>query len=195
MQEVIIGIDLGTTHSAVGVVESGFPILLANEEGKRVIPSAVAYPGGQAEVGAKALRRRGVDPVITSIKRLMGRRPGEMEDFPVPLDQGERLTVMGHTPEEISAEILRELKRIAEWRLGHAIGKAVITVPAYFHDAQRAATKKAGELAGLEVVRILNEPTAAALAYGLDRLGEKSRVAVYDLGGGTKGNLMIMGKN
>lgn len=191
MSDMILGIDLGTTNSAVGVVDSGFPILLANEEGRRITPSAVwVGKDGDIEVGAKALRRRALEPdrVVTSVKRLMGRRMSELgEDFPVRVEAGAAglPQVLGKTPEAISAEILREMKRIAEWRLGVTVNKAVITVPAYFHDAQRAATKRAGELAGLEVVRILNEPTAAALAYGLDRLGEKSRVAVYDLGGGT----------
>jgi molecular chaperone DnaK len=191
MSDLILGIDLGTTNSAVGVVDSGFPILLANEDGRRITPSAVWIGAdGSVEVGAKALRRRALEPgrVITSIKRLMGRRTSEVEEnFPVPVTAGADglPRVLGKTPEEISAEILREMKRIAEWRMGVEITKAVITVPAYFHDAQRSATKRAGELAGLEVVRILNEPTAAALAYGLDKLGEKSRVAVYDLGGGT----------
>lgn len=191
MSEMILGIDLGTTNSAVGVVDSGFPILLANEDGHRITPSAVWIGrDGSIEVGAKALRRRALEPdrVVTSIKRLMGRRTREMvEDFPVAIDAGAdgQPRVLGKTPEEISAEILKEMKRIAEWRMGVEIHKAVITVPAYFHDAQRAATKRAGELAGLEVVRILNEPTAAALAYGLDKLGEKARVAIYDLGGGT----------
>ncbi len=191
MSEMILGIDLGTTNSAVGVVDSGFPILLANEDGRRITPSAVWIgEDGSIEVGAKALRRRVLEPgrVVTSVKRLMGRRMSEVEDdFPVKVETGvDGLPrVLGKTPEELSAEILREMKRVAEWRLGVVVTKAVITVPAYFHDAQRAATKRAGELAGLEVVRILNEPTAAALAYGLERLGEKSRVAVYDLGGGT----------
>ncbi len=191
MSEMILGIDLGTTNSAVGVVDSGFPILLANEDGRRITPSAVWIGvDGSTEVGAKALRRRALEPerVVTSIKRLMGRRIGEVEEnFPVTVTAGTDglLRVLGKTAEEISAEILREMKRIAEWRMGVKITKAVITVPAYFHDAQRSATKRAGELAGLEVVRILNEPTAAALAYGLDKLGEKARVAVYDLGGGT----------
>ncbi len=191
MSEMILGIDLGTTNSAVGVVDSGFPILLANEEGRRITPSAVWIGAdGSTEVGAKALRRRALEPerVVTSIKRLMGRRISEVEEnFPVTVTAGTDglLRVLGKTAEEISAEILREMKRIAEWRMGVTITKAVITVPAYFHDAQRSATKRAGELAGLEVVRILNEPTAAALAYGLDKLGEKARVAVYDLGGGT----------
>jgi molecular chaperone DnaK len=191
MNELILGIDLGTTNSAVGVVASGFPILLADEDGHRITPSAVWIgKDGRIEVGAKALRRRTLEPdrVVTSIKRLMGRRTHELvEDFPVTIQAGAdgQPWVLGKTPEEISAEILKEMKRIAEWRMGVEIRKAVITVPAYFHDAQRAATKRAGELAGLEVVRILNEPTAAALAYGLDKLGEKARVAIYDLGGGT----------
>jgi molecular chaperone DnaK len=191
MSDLILGIDLGTTNSAVGVVDSGFPILLANEDGRRITPSTVWIGAdGSIEVGAKALRRRALEPerVVTSIKRLMGRRTSEVEEnFPVPVTAGADglPRVLGMTPEQISAEILREMKRIAEWRMGAEITQAVITVPAYFHDAQRAATKRAGELAGLEVVRILNEPTAAALAYGLDKLGEKARVAVYDLGGGT----------
>ncbi len=191
MSDIILGIDLGTTNSAVGTVDSGFPILLANNDGKRITPSAVWIGRhGEIEVGSAALRRRTLEPdrVVTSIKRLMGRRSDEVEEhFPVPVETTTDglPRVLGKSPEEISAEILRELKRIAEWRMGVEITKAVITVPAYFHDAQRAATKRAGELAGLDVVRILNEPTAAALAYGLDKLGEHSRVAVYDLGGGT----------
>ena len=191
MSELILGIDLGTTNSAVGVVDSGFPILLANEDGRRITPSAVWLgKDGSVEAGAKALRRRTMEPerVVTSIKRLIGRRMNEVEEnFPVEVTSGADgfPRVLGQTPEEISAEILKEMKRIAEWRMGTEVRKAVITVPAYFHDAQRAATIRAGELAGLEVVRIVNEPTAAALAYGLDKLGDKARVAVYDLGGGT----------
>ncbi len=171
---MIVGIDLGTTHSAIGVVDSGFPILLADEEGKRIMPSVVWFgEDGSVEVGRKAQRRRTTDPmrVVSSVKRWMG------EDT--------ILENVGKSPEEVSAEILKELKRIAEWRIGAEVTKAVITVPAYFNDAQRAATKRAGELAGLEVARIINEPTAAALAYGLDKLKDKARVAVYDLGGGT----------
>jgi molecular chaperone DnaK len=197
--ELILGIDLGTTNSAVGAVESGFPILLADAEGKRITPSAVWFPvagdgagsGGAVEVGRKALRRRTAEPgrVVTSVKRLMGRRYGEEAEYCVPMERAADgsggVRVLGRSPEEVSAEILRELKGIAEMRLERTATKAVITVPAYFNDAQRAATKRAGELAGLEVVRILSEPTAAALAYGLDKLAEKSRVAVYDLGGGT----------
>ncbi|WP_411827751.1 Hsp70 family protein [Luteolibacter sp. AS25] len=175
---MILGIDLGTTHSAVGVVDSGFPILLADEDGKRIIPSAVWFgKNGEIEVGRKALRRRAVDPsrVVTSVKRWMGTE----ETTDVALGN------VGRSPEEVSSKILKELKRIAEWRIGAEVEKAVITVPAYFNDAQRAATKKAGELAGLDVVRMINEPTAAALSYGLDKMKERSRVAVYDLGGGT----------
>jgi molecular chaperone DnaK len=175
---MILGIDLGTTHSAVGVVDSGFPILLADEEGKRIMPSVVWFgKEGAVEVGRKAQRRRAADPmrVVSSVKRWMGEAA----------QQDAVLGNVGKSPEEVSAEILRELKRVAEWRLGKEVGKAVITVPAYFNDGQRAATKRAGELAGLEVVRIINEPTAAALAYGLDKLKDRARVAVYDLGGGT----------
>jgi molecular chaperone DnaK len=175
---MIVGIDLGTTHSAIGVVDSGFPILLADEEGKRIIPSVVWFgEDGSVEVGRKAQRRRTTDAmrVVSSVKRWMG---AEKVDDPV-------LVNVGKSPEEVSAEILKELKRIAEWRIGSDVSKAVITVPAYFNDGQRAATKRAGELAGLEVVRMINEPTAAALAYGLDKLKDKARVAVYDLGGGT----------
>ena len=175
---MIVGIDLGTTHSAIGVVDSGFPILLADEEGKRIIPSVVWFgEDGSVEVGRRAQRRRTTDAmrVVSSVKRWMG---AEKVDDTV-------LENIGKSPEEVSAEILKELKRIAEWRIGSEVSKAVITVPAYFNDGQRAATKRAGELAGLEVVRIINEPTAAALAYGLDKLKDKARVAVYDLGGGT----------
>ena len=191
MSDLVLGIDLGTTNSAVGVVDSGFPMLLADADGRRITPSAVWIGrDGNIEVGSKALRRRAVEPdrVVTSIKRLIGRRFGEIEEsFPHPIEKNSKdePTVLGKTPVEISAEILRELKRIAEWRMETTITKAVITVPAYFHDSQRADTKRAAELAGLEVLRIVNEPTAAALAYGLDKLGQHARVAVYDLGGGT----------
>ena len=169
-EELIIGIDLGTTNSTVGVVESGFPILLADPEGSRLTPSAVWFgESEEVEVGRTALRRRGLGGVITSVKRLMG--TGELS--------------LGRSPEEVSAEVLKQLKSIAEERLGQKVSKTVITVPAYFNEGQRGATQRAGELAGLEVVRLLSEPTAAALAYGLDKLGEDKRVVVYDLGGGT----------
>ncbi len=178
MNDPIVGIDLGTTNSAIGVVDSGFPLLLADEDGKRIMPSAVWIgEDGAVETGRKALRRRASDGgrVITSVKRLMGREP----------NASDRDYLLGKSAEEVSALILTELKRVAEWRMGKTLRKAVITVPAYFHDGQRQATKRAGELAGWEVVRIINEPTAAALSYGLDQLGERARVAVYDLGGGT----------
>jgi len=189
MSEVIVGIDLGTTQSAVGVMESGFPILLADESGSVLTPSVVWYgEDGRVEVGKKALRRSGVERVYASVKSLMGRRYDELdpqqqkgvtEEMKLETTSGEK------SPEEVSAEILKVLKTIATTRLETEVGKAVITVPAYFNDAQRAATKRAGELAGLEVVRIVSEPTAAALSYGLDRLKESARVAVFDLGGGT----------
>lgn len=194
MAEDIIGIDLGTTNSAVGVVESGFPILLADEAGKRIMPSAVWRGDDGWEVGAPAMRRRGSGAsVVTSVKRYMGRRYADCvgDEYCVPLveapDGGVMLELAGerYRPEELSAEILKRLKSVAEQQLGREVTKAVITVPAYFNDAQRNATKRAGELAGLEVVRIVSEPTAAALAYGLDKLGESARVAVYDFGGGT----------
>lgn len=168
-EDVIIGIDLGTTNSTVGVVDSGFPILLADREGYRLTPSAVWRDGETVEVGRSALRRRAMGGVVTSVKRLMGTTQ----------------QAGGRSPEEVSADILRTLREIAEFRLGLPVQKAVITVPAYFNEGQRAATKRAGELAGLEVVRLLSEPTAAALAYGLNKLEEAKKVAVYDLGGGT----------
>ncbi|MBB5038435.1 Hsp70 family protein [Prosthecobacter dejongeii] len=179
----ILGIDLGTTNSLVGVVDSGFPILLADEHGQRLTPSAVHFSqDGARTVGAPALRQRALDPqrTVTSVKRLIGRRAGEGGWQP-PYD----LRQLGVTPVEVSAEILRRLKAIAERALEQPVSRAVITVPAYFNDAQRNATKQAGELAGLTVERIVSEPTAAALAYGLDKLDERKKIAVYDLGGGT----------
>lgn len=180
---LILGIDLGTTNSLVGVVDSGFPILLANEEGQRLTPSAVNYAAdGSGIVGAAALRKRALDPkrTVTSVKRLIGRRSGE-GDWQPPY----QLSELGTTPVQVSAEILKQLKSIAERALEQTVHRAVITVPAYFNDAQRNATKQAGELAGLTVERIVSEPTAAALAYGLDKLSERQKIAVYDLGGGT----------
>ncbi|HEY8901458.1 MAG TPA: Hsp70 family protein [Chthoniobacterales bacterium] len=164
---MIVGIDLGTTNSLIGAMDAGFPILVADADGRRLTPSAVAITeAAEVVIGHDALALPGV---VTSIKRLMG-SSGRTH---------------GRTPEEISALILTELKLKAEAALGAEVREAVITVPAYFNDAQRAATKRAGELAGLEVRRLLAEPTAAALAYGLDKLEEHSKVAVYDLGGGT----------
>jgi molecular chaperone DnaK len=189
---MIAGIDLGTTNSLIGVYESGFPTLLADAEGKRLIPSVVYFPEkGIPVVGREGLRMQAFHPECTfsSVKRLIGRRFGEEGTQNLGGTVGSPVTLPIHgqnlTPEEVSSEILKKLKSFAEARLGAAVDRAVITVPAYFNDAQRAATRKAGELAGFTVERILSEPTAAALSYGLDRLQENAKVAVYDLGGGT----------
>jgi len=195
----IIGIDLGTTNSLVAAVESGIPMVIADAEGRRSTPSVVHYPapGKTPVVGDPAQRVRTLHPTRTiySAKRFMGRRGPDLSaeerrmaysvnvpgPGPVTFEvQGERFT-----PEDVSAEILRKLRSDADAFVGEPVTRAVITVPAYFNDAQRNATKRAGELAGFTVERIINEPTAAALAYGLDRLREKSKIAVYDLGGGT----------
>jgi len=192
---MIVGIDLGTTNSLIGVMEAGFPILLADRDGSRLTPSVVHFPAeGAPLVGAPARRIRALDPrnTVFSIKRFMGRRAGE-ETAGLPYSitgrpgAPVRVSIRGaeYSPEQISALILAHLKHRAEEVLETAVTRAVITVPAYFNDAQRSATKAAGELAGLAVERIINEPTAAALAYGLQRLGEKSKIAVYDFGGGT----------
>jgi molecular chaperone DnaK len=195
----IAGIDLGTTHSLVATVDSGIPYVIADSEGRRLTPSVVHFPGKGEEpvVGHAANRVRMVRPseTVYSVKRFMGRRGSELEaddlkvTFPVQRNTGGPVTIPIHgrayTPEEVSAAILKKLKQDAERCLGEPVSRAVITVPAYFNDAQRNATKKAGELAGFTVERIVNEPTAAALAYGLDKLQEHSRIAVYDLGGGT----------
>ncbi len=181
--DYILGIDLGTTNSLVGVVDSGFPILLADAEGSRSTPSAVHYGRtGTPVVGASALRQRVLDPArtVTSVKRLIGRREGEGEWRP-PYD----LRALKTNAVEVSAEILKHLRTVAELAMQTTITRTVITVPAFFNDAQRNATKRAGELAGLTVERILAEPTAAALAYGLDKMGEQKKIAVFDLGGGT----------
>jgi molecular chaperone DnaK len=199
MSDLIAGIDLGTTNSLIGVLDAGFPILLADAEGRRLTPSVVFFPDDPAAapiVGAPAMRWTALRPrqTIYSIKRLMGRREAEMDAAELPYalsNRGGLLRVdrpgvpAGYCPEEISAFILRKLKRDAEAALGQPVDRAVITVPAYFNDAQRQATVRAGELAGWRVERILNEPTAAALAYGLDRLADRTHIAVYDLGGGT----------
>ncbi len=192
---LIAGIDLGTTNSLIGVLDAGFPVLLADTDGERLTPSVVHFPAnGEPLVGRAAARMRAVDPghTVYSIKRFMGRRVGEENSevsYPLSTQRGAPVRIPLHgrewTPEEISAQILRKLKADAERALATEITRAVITVPAYFNDAQRAATKAAGELAGFTVERILNEPTAAALAYGLDQLRDRSKVAVYDFGGGT----------
>ncbi len=195
--EKIIGIDLGTTNSVVSVMEGGETTVIANQEGNRLTPSVVAFADkGETHVGEPAKRQAVTNPTNTvySIKRFMGRRHNEVgseekivpygvvggaEDY-VKVQVGEQT----FTPPEISAKVLQKLKEAAESHLGHKVNKAVITVPAYFNDAQRQATKDAGQIAGLEVARIINEPTAAALAYGLNKKAEE-KIAVFDLGGGT----------
>ena len=173
-KNVIIGIDLGTTNSCVSAIEGDKPRVLETPEGKRTVPSVVSFKNGEFVVGDTAKRQMITNPdTVYSIKRKMG--------------TNEKVTLGGKqlTPEEISAKILAYIKNYAEQKLGHPVSKAVITVPAYFNDAQRTATKNAGKIAGLEVERIINEPTAAALAYGLDKANKSQKVLVCDLGGGT----------
>jgi molecular chaperone DnaK len=194
----IVGIDLGTTNSLIGVMDAGFPILIADENGARLTPSVVHFPeDGEPLVGQPAARMRALKPAETiySIKRFMGLRGDELREtdadvsYALERKSGKAVQVRAngrcYSTEEISALILTKLKGDAEIALGHSVSRAVITVPAYFNDAQRSATKRAGELAGFTVERILNEPTAATLAYGLDKLKSRSKIAVYDLGGGT----------
>jgi molecular chaperone DnaK len=170
----IIGIDLGTTNSCVSVLEGGEPKVIPNPEGNRTTPSVVAFKNGERQVGEVAKRQAITNPnTIMSIKRHMG------TDYKVEVEG------KNYTPQEMSAIILQHLKSFAEDYLGEPVTKAVITVPAYFNDAERQATKDAGRIAGLEVERIINEPTAAALAYGLDKTDQDQTILVYDLGGGT----------
>ena len=171
----IIGIDLGTTNSCVSVLEGGEPKVITNAEGNRTTPSVVAFKGDEELVGETAKRQAvtNVKNTISSIKRLMG------------TDKKVEANGKKWTPQEISAKILSKLKADAESYLGDKVTEAVITVPAYFNDAQRQATKDAGKIAGLKVERIINEPTAAALAYGLDKQDKLQTILVYDLGGGT----------
>src|SRR2546423_1551612 len=193
----IIGIDLGTTNSVVAVMEGGEPVVIANQEGGRTTPSVVAFTkSGERLVGQVAKRQAvtNAENTIYSIKRFMGRRYDEVSEetklVPYVISRTEtgdaRVDAAGKkfSPPEISAMILGKLKEAAEAYLGEKVTKAVITVPAYFNDSQRQATKDAGKIAGLEVMRIINEPTAAALAYGLDRKKNET-IAVYDFGGGT----------
>jgi molecular chaperone DnaK len=194
----IIGIDLGTTNSCVSVMEGNEPVVIANDEGRRTTPSVVAFlKNGERKVGDPAKRQAITNPMqtIMSIKRYMGRRfdevSGEMTHHSYKILKGDnntpRVDIEGrmYTPQEISAMVLQKMKKTAEDFLGYEVKEAVITVPAYFNDAQRQATKEAGEIAGLNVRRIINEPTAAALAYGLDKQHKDSKIAVFDLGGGT----------
>ena len=170
----VIGIDLGTTNSVVSVLEGGEPKVIQNPEGNRTTPSVVAFKDGETQVGEVAKRQAVTNPnTIQSVKRHMG------------TDYKEKVEDKEYTPQEISAMILQNLKSTAESYLGENVTKAVITVPAYFNDSERQATKDAGRIAGLEVERIINEPTAAALAYGLDKTEQDQKVLVFDLGGGT----------
>jgi molecular chaperone DnaK len=194
----IIGIDLGTTNSCVSVMEGSEPVVIANNEGKRTTPSVVAFvEGGERKVGDPAKRQAITNPkkTVYSIKRFMGHTydevAGEVKRVPYTVVKGENNTPRveiddrKYTPQEISAIILQKMKKTAEDFLGQEVTEAVITVPAYFNDAQRQATKEAGEIAGLKVRRIINEPTAAALAYGMDKKGKEMKIVVFDCGGGT----------
>ena len=194
----IIGIDLGTTNSCVSVMEGNEPVVIPNSEGKRTTPSVVAFvDGGERKVGDPAKRQAITNPVNTiySIKRFMGCRYDEVskeaERVPYEVIKGEnntpriKINDRNYSPQEISAMVLQKMKKTAEDFLGQEVNEAVVTVPAYFNDAQRQATKEAGEIAGLKVERIINEPTAAALAYGLDKSGKDMKIVVFDFGGGT----------
>ena len=196
----IIGIDLGTTNSCVAVMEGNEPVVIQNSEGRRTTPSIVAFldnGNGERKVGDPAKRQAITNPAntISSVKRFMGKRFSEVSDekkhASYKVEQGTNDTVVvrigdrSYTPQELSAMILQKMKSTAEDFLGQTVTEAVITVPAYFNDAERQATKEAGQIAGLEVKRIINEPTAAALAYGMDKKNQDMKIAVFDLGGGT----------
>jgi molecular chaperone DnaK len=196
MKEPVIGIDLGTTNSVVAIVEQSEPEVISNPEGQRTTPSVIGFKEGEELVGLQAKRQQLTNPqnTVFSVKRFMGRRFSEVKDekknIPFEVIKGPhddaRIKVEDkvYSPPEISAKVLQYLKKAAEEHIGREVKKAVITVPAYFNDAQRKATKDAGEIAGLEVLRIINEPTAASLAYGLGEKKEE-KIAVFDLGGGT----------
>jgi molecular chaperone DnaK len=194
----IIGIDLGTTNSCVSVMEGNEPVVIPNSEGKRTTPSIVGFvEGGERKVGDPAKRQAITNPekTVYSVKRFMGEKFSNVQKeatrVPYKVEGGDndtpRVNIDGrqYTPQEISAMILQKMKKTAEDYLGTEVHEAVITVPAYFDDAQRQATKEAGEIAGLNVRRIINEPTAAALAYGLDKKGQDQKIVVFDCGGGT----------
>ena len=194
----IIGIDLGTTNSAMAVMEGSEPEILVNAEGDRTTPSVVGFgKDGERTVGKAAKNKAVTNPenTVASVKRFIGRSYGETGEeqktvaYNVKNGNGGRAVVAiderDYMPEEISAMVLQKIKSDAEKRVGEPITQAVITVPAYFNDAQRQATKDAGKIAGLDVLRIINEPTAAALAYGLDKTNKDEKVLVFDLGGGT----------
>jgi molecular chaperone DnaK len=194
----IIGIDLGTTNSCVAVMEGNEPVVIPNDEGRRTTPSVVAFmDNGERKIGDPAKRQAITNPqrTVSSIKRFMGQRFAEADKesgrVPYKVTKGENETVRVdidgrmYSPQEISAMVLQKMKKTAEDYLGYEVTEAVVTVPAYFNDSQRQATKEAGEIAGLKIRRIINEPTAAALSYGLDKLSKDMTIAVYDLGGGT----------
>ena len=194
----IIGIDLGTTNSCVSVMEGNEPVVIPNAEGKRTTPSVIAFvDGGEIKVGDPAKRQAVTNPTKTvySVKRFMGNKfsdsKKETDRVPYKVVKGDndtpRVDIDGrlYTPQELSAMILQKMKKTAEDYLGSSVNEAVITVPAYFNDSQRQATKEAGEIAGLKVKRIINEPTSAALAYGLDKKGKDQKIVVFDFGGGT----------
>jgi molecular chaperone DnaK len=194
----IIGIDLGTTNSCVAVMEGNEPVVIPNSEGRRTTPSVVAFlDNGERKIGDPAKRQAITNPknTISSVKRFMGKKfsdvTNEISTVPYSIDRGNndtprvKINDRMYTPQELSAMILQKMKSTAEDYLGTTVTEAVITVPAYFNDAERQATKEAGQIAGLDVKRIINEPTAAALAYGLDKKGQEMKIAVFDLGGGT----------
>merc|ERR1712054_126447 len=194
----IIGIDLGTTNSCVSVMEGNEPVVIPNAEGKRTTPSVIAFvEGGEIKVGDPAKRQAVTNPTKTvySVKRFMCNKfsesKGELKTVPYKVIKGDDNTARVkiddrlYTPQELSAMILQKMKKTAEDYLGTSVEEAVITVPAYFNDAQRQATKEAGEISGLKVKRIINEPTSAALAYGLDKKGQDQKIVVFDFGGGT----------
>ena len=194
----IIGIDLGTTNSCVSVMEGNEPVVIPNAEGKRTTPSVIAFvEGGEIKVGDPAKRQAVTNPTKTvySVKRFMGNKFSESSKetgrVPYKVVKGDndtpRVDIDGrlYTPQELSAMILQKMKKTAEDYLGSSVSEAVITVPAYFNDSQRQATKEAGEIAGLKVSRIINEPTSAALAYGMDKKGKDQKIVVFDFGGGT----------
>jgi molecular chaperone DnaK len=192
----ILGIDLGTTNSCVAIMENGEPVIITNSEGKRTTPSIVGFiDGGEKKIGDPAKRQSVTNPdkTVYSIKRFMGSNydeiKSEVKRVPYNVVKGKNNTpkvkIDGkeYSPQEISAMVLQKMRQTAEDYLGQSITEAVITVPAYFNDAQRQATKEAGEIAGLNVRRIINEPTAAALAYGLDKKNKDSKIVVFDCGG------------
>lgn len=194
MSKSCIGIDLGTTNSCVSVIEGGIPVVISNSEGKRTTPSIVSFTGTERKIGDPAKRQMITNKnTIYSVKRLMGKKFKDVKDisFPYTIKEGANGNVViniddrDYTPQEISAMILQKMKKTAEDYLGTEVKDAVITVPAYFNDAERTATKEAGQIAGLNVLRIINEPTAASLAYGLDKVKTDRKIAVFDLGGGT----------